>query len=211
MIQVNGRSLSLNGGGRAYISAQDTDSFNPSMYKIFNLENKKVKYDVDLSGVGCSCNAAFYGVTMPGYGSGGQPDPTSGGDYYCDANFPAELCPETDYFEANKFTMASTPHSCSPSTNNHYNDCDHGGCGTNIHNVNPGFMCPGGCTIDTNQVFTHEIIFRLSGGYKQMSNNLYQNGKTASFDTCGRQDYLGWMSYFITKQVLVFSLWGGSQ
>ena len=49
MVSVNGRSLTLNGGGRAYISAQDTDSFNPNMYKVFNLENKKLKYDVDLS------------------------------------------------------------------------------------------------------------------------------------------------------------------
>lgn len=68
-----------------------------------------------------------------------------------------------------------------PSHQHHYSDCDHAGCGANIHNVNLVFMCPGSCTIDTNQVFIHEVSFKLSGYYQQMSNILSQNGKNYSF------------------------------
>lgn len=176
MISVNDRCVTLSGGGRALISEQNTDSFNPSMFKVFNLEGKTLSYDVNLSNVDCSCNAALYGVTMPGKDWNGNPDPTSGGDYYCDANFDAELCPELDIFEANKYTMAFTPHSCSPATNGHYSDCDHGGCGTNIHDVDAGFMGPGK-TIDTNRQFTQKSTFKTTGDGKHMTVQLLQDDR----------------------------------
>ena len=54
---------------------------------------------------------------MPAYNSGQQPQPGRDGEYYCDANqVGGTYCPEMDVMEANKFAMASTPHTsvCSP-------------------------------------------------------------------------------------------------
>ena len=45
-----------------------------------DLMNKVFSYSVDVSNVGCSCNAAAYFINMPGNNAGD-------GDYYCDANY----------------------------------------------------------------------------------------------------------------------------
>ena len=50
------------------------------------LLGQSLSYTIDLSEVGCSCNAALYLVSMPGFNrSNPLPDPR-GGDYYCGAN-----------------------------------------------------------------------------------------------------------------------------
>ena len=47
-----------------------------------NLFNQHFVYDLNLSGVGCHCNAAGYFIKMPSpYGPG------ESNDYYCDANY----------------------------------------------------------------------------------------------------------------------------
>ena len=43
------------------------------------LMNKVFSYSIDVSNVGCHCNAAAYFINMPGNNAGA-------GDYYCDAN-----------------------------------------------------------------------------------------------------------------------------
>ena len=50
--------------------------------------NKEFSYDVDVSNVGCHCNAAAYFIEMPGNNAGA-------GDYYCDANFGNDLTSST--------------------------------------------------------------------------------------------------------------------
>ena len=45
------------------------------------LSGKKLEFDVDLSGVGCGCNAAVYLVSMPQ-----TTNKSACFDYYCDAN-----------------------------------------------------------------------------------------------------------------------------
>ena len=106
------------------------------------------KYDylfADLSRVGCHCNAAAYFIQMPGYNSGQSPEPGEGGDYYCDANkVGGNYCPEYDNFEGNKYTMASTLHTCNYIPPNFYDWCDGGGCQTNAFNAVPNMMCPEG-------------------------------------------------------------------
>ena len=101
--------------------------------------------NVDVSNVGCHCNAAAYFIQMPGYNSGQNPEPGEGGDYYCDANFGNSVwCPEYDTWEGNKYTMASTLHTCNYIPPNYYDSCDRGGCQTNAFNVNSNLMCPEG-------------------------------------------------------------------
>ena len=101
---------------------------------------------IDLSRVGCHCNAAAYFIQMPGYNSGQSPDPGDGGDYYCDANHGNNIwCPEYDNFEGNKYTMASTLHTCNYVPPNYYDWCDGGGCQTNAFNVNSNMIISHQC------------------------------------------------------------------
>ena len=120
---VSGTELVLSGGGNVKLATTPTVA-EPSGYFQWKLLNKSLAYTVDLSRVGCSCNAALYLVSMPGYNasSGASPDPRS--DYYCGANAgkPSDntsavggngnYCPEMDVLEANKFAAQSTPHIC---------------------------------------------------------------------------------------------------
>jgi len=98
---------------------------------------------------------------MPAFGQDQNADSGKYGDYYCDANkVGGEYCPEMDVSEANKYTMATTPHKCTSSQGKHWWWCDGAGCGQNVHNANPNAMCPGSnCTINTNNAYTHAIEF----------------------------------------------------
>lgn len=110
--------------------------------------NKEFSYDVDVSNVGCHCNAAAYFIDMPGakfaieqikrHFLGNNP---GAGDWYCDANFGNNIwCPEYDTYEGNKHTLAGTLHTCDGGNGN-WNGCDRSGCQTNIFNVDSNAMC----------------------------------------------------------------------
>jgi hypothetical protein len=129
MVTTNGNSVTLNGGGRAYlsnssgnnVSATNNVGIDPNGFYMMPLLGYTLSFTVDNSKVHCSCNSALYFVGMPGYGDGQQPDPTSGNDYYCDANkVGGEYCPELDVSEANAYTIASTPHDCTSHNNKHW-------------------------------------------------------------------------------------------
>ena len=82
-----------------------------------------VEYDVDLSGVGCGCLTAFYGVLMPALDN--ETDPFQ----YCGAGKSAKAaCPEFDIMEANKYGFRATSHRCDPPDENGiFDQCDHSG------------------------------------------------------------------------------------
>merc|ERR1739844_263429 len=104
------------------------------------LMDKHFAYSIDVSNVGCHCNAAAYFINMPGNNAGD-------GDYYCDANFGNNIwCPEYDTYEGNKYTVASTLHTCNYIPPKYYDWCDRGGCQTNAFRVNSNMMCPEGCS-----------------------------------------------------------------
>jgi hypothetical protein len=105
----DGKGFSLVKGGRIYFATAPMDTFEGNQDKYWKtpLLNNHFSYDIDISTVGCHCNAAAYFDRMPGPATG------NGGDYYCDANFGnKQWCPEYDTFEGNKYTFASTVHSC---------------------------------------------------------------------------------------------------
>lgn len=212
-ITVNGKSFSMHGGGRCYISKSPGDTLTPDTYEGFSLLGKSVQYDVDLSNVPCSCNSAFYTSKMPGYDWNQNPDPTQGGDYYCDANkVGGEYCPEMDILESNKYTMAVTPHTCNAPNGKHYDWCDGAGCGQNIYYSNPNAMCPEDrCTINTQRAFTMKTSFKESNGQLSgISVELNQEGRNFQFDSCNRSDYLQTMGGQLDGMVFVASLWGNS-
>ena len=88
-ITVSGGNLTMKHGPRAYLTSECTSRTTEQTFAtmIWN-ETKTLSYTVDLSKVGCACNAALYMVAMPYHNK------DSCGDYYCDANFPKCHCPE---------------------------------------------------------------------------------------------------------------------
>ena len=215
-IWVNGSSITLHGGGRAYLGDSSSDSLSPnSFYEMPVFDNKqggknrRLSFDVDMSDVGCNCNGALYLVSMPAYNSAQQPEPGKGGDYCCDANqVGGTYCPEMDVMEANKFAMASTPHTCTYVPPHYYSSCDRGGCGQNVLNVDYNGYGPGK-RIDTNRPFRLSVDF-IHGGNGRLStitNTFNQGGQTLKFDACN-PNYNQWMGYSLPGMVLTMSLWG---
>jgi cellulase len=173
------------------------DTLEPGNFKNFSLLGKTLSYDIDVSTVGCSCNAALYFVSMPGFTQSGQADPTSGRDYYCDANeVGGEYCWELDTYEGNKYTVQTTPHKCDSAAGQHIWNCDRGGCGQNAWYADNKGMCPdGSCKINTSQPYNHAVTYvSTNGQLSRVHNQFTQNGKTFQFDACNDGGYLSQMS-----------------
>ena len=151
----------LQHNAQVQIAETGASAYGPNIFMKYKLLGKTLSYTVDLSSIGCSCNSAFYLVTMPGYGSNGQPTPGQYGTYYCDANdVGGTWCWEFDIQEANKYVTATTPHSCSQPPGGYISSCDRGGCGTNSHNVDGNGIGPGGqYKINTQSPFKYAITF----------------------------------------------------
>jgi len=202
---IDNNKIILQHNAQIQIANQPATTYSPYIFQEYKLLGKTISYTVDLSSIGCSCNSAFYLVTMPGYGSNGQPTPGKYEDYYCDANEVGGVwCWEMDIQEANQYVTAATPHTCNGSPGTYISSCDRGGCGTNSHNVDGGAMCPGGCKINTLQPFRYEISFGNTYHVKMI-----QNGNTFEFDACNSGGYISNMQQALNYgMVLVMSYWG---
>jgi len=198
-INVGDNGFTLNGNSRMYFAAWATDGFDSGAYWQTDLMDKRFSYSIDVSNVGCHCNAAAYFINMPGNNAGA-------GDYYCDANFGNNIwCPEYDTYEGNKYTMAGTLHTCSGGGGN-WDDCDRSGCQANIYNVDSNAMCPEDrCTINTNK------WFQLSHYQNAQTANIWmeQDGKEYNFDICNDAGYVSNMASSYGGMVYSGSLWGG--
>ena len=95
--------------------------------------NKELSFTVDVSNVGCQCNAVASFLNMPFNNPGG-------GDYFCDS-VGWDSCPEYDLQQGNKYTMEGRLHTCSGETG-YWDHCDRAGCGTNVYSIEPMLMCP---------------------------------------------------------------------
>merc|ERR1719513_327687 len=92
-------SINIEGAGTIYVWKSFGDIvIEDNGFWQTNLFDQHFVYDLNLSGVGCHCNAAGYFIKMPSpYGPG------ESNDYYCDANYVGEIgCPEYDTLESNK-------------------------------------------------------------------------------------------------------------
>ena len=148
---VSGDSVSFDFNNRMYLSKSPTT--DPSQYFTPQMLGGYVEYDVDLSGVGCGCLTAFYGVLMPGLDNATDPF------QYCGAGRNANsACPEFDIMEANKYGFRGTSHRCDPPDDNGiFDQCDHSGqCTVDVlRNDRDADYGPGaGYAIDTTQPFT---------------------------------------------------------
>ena len=203
-LSPDGSTLSLNGGGALQLAATSTaGAGEPYGYFQWSLLGNELSYTVDLSNVGCSCNAALYFVSMPGYNRSStsiHPDPLQ--SYYCGANAGkpsrntsnatgrGNYCPEMDVLEANKFAAQSTPHICNGTNRGpgFYPMCDWHGCATAVYNMSKAAMCPSAnCTIDTRRPFRHSVSFPRDARTHKLASirNLFeQEGRSFAFDSC---------------------------
>ena len=210
MVKIeDSNKIILQHNAQVQIAKQGASAYGPYIFQEYKLLGKTLSYTVDLSSISCSCNSALYLVTMPGYGSNGQPTPGKYGTYYCDANDVGGVwCWEFDVQEANKYVTATTPHSCSQSPGGYISDCDRGGCGTNSHDKDGNGMCPGGnCKINTDQEFRYSITF----GSSSIDVTLTQGQNTFSYQACDNGGYISNMQQALNYgMVLVMSYWGDS-
>jgi len=198
----------LHGGGGVYLATSNVDiGSDPFMYWQTNLADNVWSYDIDVSNVGCKCNAAMYWVNMPGY-ENGSPYAAEWGNYYCDANFVnGNWCPELDTFEGNDQTMSVAIHTCDFVPPNEYSSCDRAGCGTNACQ-GIGGQYGRGRTIDTSRPYRISHGQIMDGDFLAVSSHhLAQEGRTASFNACNNPDYMKWFGYDLHDIVAVFSLW----
>merc|ERR1712002_413433 len=198
-IYVGDNAFTLNGNSRMYFASSPTDGFDPGAYWQADLMDKRFSYSIDVSNVGCHCNAAAYFINMPGNNPGD-------GDYYCDANFGNNIwCPEYDTYEGNKYTMAGTLHTCSGG-GGYWDNCDRNGCQTNVYNLDPNIMCPEDrCTINTNNWYSLSHFQNEHTATITME----QDGREYTFDICNDGGYISNMASSYGGMVYSGSLWGG--
>merc|ERR1712243_281137 len=65
-IQMHDNGFTMNGNSRLYFCNRAVDNWDPNAYWQTPLNNKHFAYTLDLSNVGCHCNAAAYFINMPG-------------------------------------------------------------------------------------------------------------------------------------------------
>jgi len=214
---TSGNTLTIPHNLRAYLANQCATDFSEGVFKSYNFLDRSIQFTLDLSQVGCACNAAVYLVSMPGYKSNQQPDPSTCGDYYCDANTVCGVyCPEMDLVECNQYALQVAAHSCDTPQGKFYPDCDGGGCAINTYKVDPNAYGPGTqYTINTLNPFTVKITFRTSSNSQLSSIEtvLSQNSKTFNLthnDTYCKAGYLSSLTDAFKGMVPTFSYWGNT-
>lgn len=214
-VDVEMNKTVLNHGARVYLGSECRDTFEDNMYYQFKLMDKTIKYTVDLSNVGCGCNAAFYLVSMPAYNSKNVTDPSTSKDYYCDANKVHKTsgfyCPEIDLFEANTHNIHITPHTCDAPTGKYYSNCDSPGYNVSAYDTNPNYYGPGlKYTVDTTKPFTLSHTFTSSASILSKITSVFTQGKKSFTLTHDKSDYLKGLTDAVKNgMVISISLWGG--
>jgi len=216
-ISINGGTLKLDHGVRAYFGSACVDSFQPTMFRntIGPLLGSTLSYTVDLSQANCACNAALYLVAMPAYDSSNNADATKCGDYYCDANKVCGIyCPEIDIMEANTRAFQATPHKCDAPSGSYYANCDGGGCGKNTYRLNPNVYGPGSnYPINTQTAFNVSVTFGANSNNQLNKITTVLSQGTNSFtlthdDSCGSNYLESLTAPLQAGMVVAMSYWG---
>jgi hypothetical protein len=215
--KVDATGVALAHNYRGYLVRGCPSQFSADAYaQPLVLLGRNLNYTVELSTVGCGCNAAFYFSAMPGYNASGLPEPGSG-DYYCDANKGNGVwCPEMDTMEANTAALQITPHRCDAPTGRYYPSCDRGGCAVNSYKVDPGAYGAGpSFKVDTTRPFNVSTSFRPGPDGILASITTVLSQGAASFvlshtdAACGAAGYLEALSPALAAGMTpIFSLWG---
>ncbi|KAJ3051006.1 hypothetical protein HK097_008016 [Rhizophlyctis rosea] len=191
---------------------------NSWKYYLLHLKIRMLSVDVNLGGVKCGRNAAFYTSQM-------KKEATLGTGY-CDAHTDATgTCNEMDILEGNAATKAYSAHPYADTENGY---CSHQGCNVNTNRDQNKFVGPG-LYIDTTKTFTLVSAFTThdksdKGDLVGVQQWMLQDGKALA-QTLITDDYClnieTWnLNYtksggleelgrsFDIGHVLVFSFWG---
>lgn len=199
---VDSSDITFDHRNRVYFSW--TDYLDTDQYFKPNLLGGSIDYDVDLSGVGCSCIAAVVLKLLPVKNSDADVFKHCGGQYR------SAYCPEFDVMEANKYGFHTTAHGCrAPDEFGVYHECDHQGqCTTDVlenaddSDYGPGFLEG----IDTELPFHVRIAF---GADKDNFFNSYTltmtQGDAEVVMTPGECNYLNEMSYDMMEMAILTS------
>lgn len=163
----SGSKISLPYGGRSYLAT--SDKLGPDNFFRPNLAGGSIEYDVDLTRVKCSCNAAVYLAYMPGHRPDGSYMNSQNNDYYCDGmKVEGNYCPELDLMESNQYAWRGTAHKCNPpNSGGYFSWCDHNGQMVQIVHKK-GSYGPGK-SIDTNKPVHAKHTFNEQGWTTELS------------------------------------------
>jgi hypothetical protein len=164
---TDGERLLLQNDQRAYLAMpHEQRRWSSIKYHKLQLLGKTLHWTLDLSQVGCGCNAALYLVAMH------APDQMGSG--YCDIQFnDPERCLEIDLFEGNIKAASATLH-----TEGGFGadgSCNQWGCAVNWGPADDNCKFgTGSRNIDSSRPFDMAADFDLDG---HMSINMGQDGK----------------------------------
>jgi len=138
-------------GARVYFADScEEGKYSPERYTAWPLWNKTISFSVDLSGVSCGCNFAFYLTSLRYSRTAGR---QGQGSWYCDAQPTAEsVCPEMDLMEANKHGWRTTAHKM-------YDGSGQGGGVGSGQAFSAKEYGPGGSHVDTTKPFKASVSF----------------------------------------------------
>ena len=157
-------SVALYGNSRAYLTMPHNDShpWQSASFDKLRLRGQSLSFRVDLSTVGCGCNAAVYLVRMN--------QPVENGDsHYCDIMAaPPSRCLEIDLFEGNVKAARATLHTQAGEAND--GTCNQYGCAGGMGTGpggDDGRYGLGSSSIDSSRPFTVVATFD-DGGHMQV-------------------------------------------
>lgn len=160
-----------------------------SHYQMFDMNDMKIEFDVDITNVPCDYNLALYFVEM---------DPSAAiGSGYCDAQgLSAAPCAEMDIFEANVVAHHVTTHPCSDGS------CDKSGAAATIMFKESGM----GTQMHVSTSF--KTANRVLSDIAQTITDTNGNSKTLAIqDTGANGGFVSLGQSFSNGMVLAISLW----
>jgi len=215
------------GGTRLELLSPDA-----STYQMFNLKNRELAFDTDMSTLFCGQNGALYFSAMNPSGASNN---AAEGTGYCDAQGQgAAGCNEMDIWEANNDATALTVHTCGGTA---APNCDKGGCDFNPYKGGATSFYGKGQQVDTQKPMTvitqfltndntdsgtlSEIRRIYIQGGKVIQNPQSNKGGNSITDAyCAKEINSGWQSQygglaamskaFEKGMVLVMSLWNST-
>jgi len=210
-------SLSVPYGSRAYITSTCDANFSPAMFaKKIPMLGRVWRFLYDTSSAGCGCNLSLYATAMPAIDANGEPAPTRGGDYYCDANDVESFwCTEMDVLETNIAALQSTLHACTlPDTDGYVSSCDKSGCGQNTRKISSTAFGSGSTfLIDTRSPFNVTASFPVdsSGFLLNVTTTLSQGSNSITLPvSCNPENYKNASIGAKFGMVPIISVWGSA-
>ena len=170
-VVTTANSITVTGNNRLYgVAGTDAQDWGEVTYRRLPLLNRELTFTIDLSAVGCGCNAALYLVAMPKQWDAADPSNPAG---YCDIqgynNDPLgkTACVELDILEGNSKAVQVTLHT-SKGKGTDGVSCNQDGCVANLGRTEETAHLYGpqaSAGIDSSRPFEVRATFRETQDY----------------------------------------------